>query len=368
MDDLAALDAIVTPGSIDVKIEGGAGEGDRAGLASTSARSSSPSRVASAAATGGLGLGAKRRRVRSPGSVKAESLASPLREVKAENGEEGTPVAAAASSEERFCLGCQRSSKYGVEWLDPSKGITWAFKQNSGNWCRECYSAWRTCFSHSHSLALFAKWLEPEENKTVWDLHLMAYLTHISEGSLKITMEMVQKRIGMLKFLSGAVGFSLEPSCIVSLGHLVNKCPGHSVEPSALVLAIGPQGPHIGVRVPITVLRPEMTNTSVQRPPTAAPMLWSRTALATSLDEDRNLMQQIFNLDLPPRPADIVKVEDEESGPQTTRLQSRMKAMIDVARRLVGHFGTGLWDQVKESQFTAPIQKLSGFLAEAGTQ
>jgi hypothetical protein len=72
------------------------------------------------------------------------------------------------------------------------------------------------------------------------------------------------------------------------------------------------------------------------------------------------VMTRLFDADFPDALAGVAaKAEVEEHGFVASKLQVRMAAKVEDARRLVGHFATNLWDQVKESQFTTPVNKLS---------
>ena len=92
------------------------------------------------------------------------------------------------------CIGCHRSRENGTCYIVPSEDIQWALPDNRGLWCKDCFCCWRTCFSQSHSLTLFAVWLKSPVNEQAFESRLVAFLSLKTEGDDRITACMVSDR------------------------------------------------------------------------------------------------------------------------------------------------------------------------------
>jgi hypothetical protein len=66
---------------------------------------------------------------------------------------------------DQACNGCLRSREHGVDLMEPSKKLEWAWKNRKGLWCKDCNTAWRLLHQGSLTLALFAKSLQNESSR-----------------------------------------------------------------------------------------------------------------------------------------------------------------------------------------------------------
>jgi len=138
-------------------------------LASTGSGSSSASHSGNRAPTNAQqpNSAAKRRRARgalelgSPGP----SPAKMKKEDVGECAEEGCIMVKSEKSDAEIavdkdpCLGCKRAFKSNQDFFNLGATTPWAFPRGRGAWRKDCYTTWRTCFSHEHSLILFAAWI-----------------------------------------------------------------------------------------------------------------------------------------------------------------------------------------------------------------
>ena len=160
---------------------------------------------------------AKRRRRRTFMAHTIEFTDGPPKDEASDSGAGLVDAKVDLDDSKKPCPGCSRL-RSGKCWFKPEGEVIWQFPNKRGIWCRDCYTAWRTLFKATHSLALFAKWLRVAENFSIWEFNLIAFLSFIAEGRDKITIDMVAARIDVLKFLSKFPNFTIEPKVMQIAG------------------------------------------------------------------------------------------------------------------------------------------------------
>ena len=83
--------------------------------------------------------------------------------------------------EEKACYGCSRTFASGRDYIDPTNRVVWV-SSGRGHWCKDCWTAWRTCYSCDHSLPLFQRWLREEQNKREWRARALQNVEAIIEA------------------------------------------------------------------------------------------------------------------------------------------------------------------------------------------
>ena len=107
------------------------------------------------------------------------------------------------------CEGCSRIRGVSPDFLVVGETCAWARPDGKGCWCRECHTTWRTNFQHLHALAFFPTWLRQKpENRVVLEENLLAHLSLVWEETTRITRDLVQQRVNLLKWLWTSVDFN----------------------------------------------------------------------------------------------------------------------------------------------------------------
>lgn len=265
--------------------------------------------------------------------------------------------------EQRACYGCARV--YGVSrcWFT-GQPVQWGAAQGRGHWCRECQTCWRTCFSESHTMVFFAKWLRQPlsygANFALWEAHLLAFLSLRKEGIARITQPQVEQRMRLLDFVNALQGMRARHSMVEVLSDVVAKGGGGQIEPGHL-LTIREKGvDKLGMLVPAPFQ--SGSPSVVMRPPCSPMPLNDRAFLSTSSADDREALRTAFGTI-----SEVAVVEaprELEESPRFSRNQVRLDTMKIAAQQLISGFSGARWFEVKESQFTAPVRGLGEYHAE----
>ena len=136
------------------------------------------------------------------------------------------------------CLGCTRLYNISCCFIIATELVRWALPEGRGQWCVDCFNAWRTCHSHCTSLTLFAQWLQNFQNKTMWHAQLGAYLSLKMDGVQHITNAMIGGRIDAFRFMAGFLGTPMRRPTVVLLSDFVDPgspWSGETLLPSMLV-------------------------------------------------------------------------------------------------------------------------------------
>ena len=273
----------------------------------------------------------------------------------------------AGASEEagKRCPGCDRCPITGREWHNSGLLIVWAAPNQRGHWCKDCHTCWRTCYRAEHNLTLFSKYLRNPANKAAWQLRLVAFLSLVYEGVERIGREKVEERVRLLQFVSKLTGAAITPSVVVPLAAAVEEQKGATLEPSRLVTVTGGDGTRS-----VGVLRP-----TLQQEPRACEIpglqrVGVAHCISTDSEQDLELLKSHFGVDVAIRPGD----EKQPQQPSTqlaraaaSKLTSKVQTMSREILPLLQTFQEPFWDAMKESKFTAPVQKMSTAQTEAAT-
>lgn len=285
------------------------------------------------------------------------------------DSEVGSPVG--TNEVDKQCFGCNRSYLYGRSWVNPAERVTW-YSGGRGNWCHDCFCAWRTVYSQDHStLAFFHQWVEAEPpRRSEWETVLVSYLSLVVEGHARITSPMVHQRVRSVQFVMRM--FGIPSTSFVSMVLPVAAGLGFDqLDANALLTMDIGGASRIGVLVPYSVTAPRPSQ--VQRPggPFGVPGLPSRALLTSTDPNDRALMSQLFGGGGANSEAtDIVAREPAESltPPSTTKknkLEIKCEAVLAAPKKICKAFASAGWDDVKESAVTSALQKLRNLYDEA---
>lgn len=352
MDDLELLDVVVA--RAEVKHEGSDPPGSTAASsgASSSACLSTEQQVPTPAKKrrrgGLLSLGDAQMVKASPSkSEGGEDNSMGLVECRASHGD---------GQEAPPCPGCGRH-RWSRCFVNPQEEVSWAFGHRRGLWCRDCHTCWRTMYSHSHTLALFNKWLREEPNWREWEVTLVSYLSLLAESKEKITIDMVIARTKLLRFLSKLLGFSLEPSIVVPVAEAMRQLGGAAeVDRSRLVtMRSEVAGDSLGLLMPCDLSK---LASRLERPAAEMPFLNARRFVSTQQEDELKLLESAFGVaDAGARQQLAAKVE-EKPRPQN-KFRSRLNSLVVDFKGLVKHFESNLWVDLKESKFTTPLERMS---------
>ena len=256
------------------------------------------------------------------------------------------------------CIGCHRSRENGTCYIVPSEDMQWALPDNRGLWCRDCFSCWRTCFSQSHSLTLFAVWLKSPVNEQAFESRLVAFLSLKREGHDRITGAMVGDRLESMKFIFQMVGLPLEPSAVVLVEEIFSEnspCPDvRDVSALSFTTIRTTSADRLGAFVPLGEIA---RSAEFQRPSLAPTVGCLRRCLSVTSGTDVQLAvdrmgasvrlvageAQVGSMSIVPW-----KAVSGVIAP-SSKLESRMTASIANAQALLANFSHENWgDLVKE--------------------
>ena len=260
------------------------------------------------------------------------------------------------------CLACKRVYLSNACWLEAGAAVQWAFPKGRGAWCRECHSCWRTSFSHEHSLILFGPWIRTATNNLRFQMHLLAHLSLVKEGIMKITLPMVSVRISSIKYTLGLLGMPLVPSVVVPIFDL-NEAGLHAAvcDPKLLVnMRIG-KNTCLGLFVEQDLTA---SGGSILRPVNGVACLPPWQVLKTMLPEDSWALSEHFGA-VAGEMQFTMKKEDTDLGIGHSKTQLRFQALRGLVQPLLNQFKTALWISAKEASFTGYLAKIAGVHAEA---
>ena len=268
---------------------------------------------------------------------------------------------------DKLCFGCTRSFLHGRSFVRADERVTWCSGAR-GNWCNDCFTAWRTVFSSDHTLPLFKEWLQNSTNMAEWELVLLAFLSLSMEDHGKITSPMVFERVKCIRFILKLTGVMAGNFVVVPLQD-IEAMPGFCPDPSALVTIRSATSDRLGVVVPEILMK--LRGSLVSRPTSSAcpPPLPSRQCISTSSEADLDLIASRWGCKGQSSAASegILKFEDSFPTPTKSmgRLENKFHAVAIQPMKLCEGFQFETWVNVKESQFTLVLSKLHGLHDEA---
>lgn len=286
----------------------------------------------------------------------------------------GDPDAGATSGSngaDKNCFGCHRSYLHGRSWVNTAERVTW-YSGGRGNWCHDCFCAWRTVYSLDHSLPFFYEWIQSApERRAEWEMVLVGYLSLIFEGCARVTGPMVQQRVNSLRFVFRMIGVPGACFGAVSLADIQQM--GLAIDPSSVVSMRIDGVSRLGALVPSMVCAGEGPH-QLRRPagPFGVQGLPARSILASSHPDDRALLAELF-LDgaADPLATELVVAEPSEvptphSG-KKNKLEFKFETMVTIPRRLCKALASEGWEDVKESSVTSALGKLRNLYDEAAS-
>ena len=117
----------------------------------------------------------------------------------------------------KHCFGCGRHCIHGKCFYCAGENVTWALPSCRGNWCRDCFTVWRTCLADEVPLFFLSNWLKIDTNAEKFEHNLIAFLTLCAERVPQIRLPHVQARSNVLLFLARLLGIELRPTRVVPL-------------------------------------------------------------------------------------------------------------------------------------------------------
>ena len=189
------------------------------------------------------------------------------------------------------CVGCGRDRDTGKCFSQSGDPVSWASKDRRGSWCKDCFTTWRTVYSHSHSQTLMVSFLRNEDNYKEWEACLVAFLTLRLEGAERVTQSMVRTRVDTLQFYCRVLSLPTGPFVAKPLVEVLGGDPSLEtislVRQSPLFTMRSTNGDTVGVFLPTSDAE-DASKANIMRPslPTL-PIL--RNTLFVSSENDRTL-------------------------------------------------------------------------------
>lgn len=275
----------------------------------------------------------------------------------------------------RPCPGCARFRDSPC-FLDATATVTWGYPDGRGQWCKDCQNVWRTHYMNMHSQTVMAGKLKAPMFLQEFRLRLIAYLSIKQEGADKVSAGEVEDRVNAFRFFARMSHLPALPSVVVPLEDWhampsLRGMVGGNSGPPVLTTLRAMQGDKLAVFVPSLSTDPGMAFEICGRSPALSLM----PPLSVTVQADRKLAIDLFGgtshggalaeggASPTANSAIVVPVGGQH-------LVSKLEAKFDSIRNSCFELLQGLtkdtWDvSLKESSFTAPLNKLYGCNAEA---
>lgn len=273
---------------------------------------------------------------------------------------------AATDRAEKSCLGCGRVAGRGRCYVDPAEVMAWTNPDLRGDWCRDCHTVWRVCYSAVLTLTLLQKWLgQSEANKTDFEVNLVAAVSLRHEGETKLTAASVAKRAALLRWLSRMFGVCLQPAAAVPIAELAASHE-HKIDAAHLITMIVNGKATLGAVVPCSTLVPpdaaEIPRPLGDRSPVVGRPLFTSTpddlAHVGLLCGDAAYSHKL------PDPSEVA-ITPYVGGGQT-KLGAKIAVRVDATKEILKVFNTPTWgEELKEGVFTGPLTKFQQLVSEA---
>ena len=260
----------------------------------------------------------------------------------------GSPRAGRSTDKKKTpqcCPGCLRLAGISPCYINPCVTVTWAFSDNRGKFCKDCYTTWRSLHSGQLSLTQFAAWLGDHSNRMSFVLELVAFLSLFKDGASRITSSMIIERVTGFRFFAQMFGVPLEPSVVMPLADYMAKNKGVSAPLITIRSEAG--GDQVGVFAPVGVLHPQAV---FPLPQGGLRPLSLQTELSVTSAPDREALGVFF--------AQGVEVGDSAAGglvpltapvataagPPVGRLHNKFDQVMSSMRAVLQHLGGPAWD------------------------
>lgn len=296
------------------------------------------------------------------------------RSAKLELGDEDDPEGAVAC--DPACLGCGRGKRSGVDFLDGSRPVAWAFPDGRGHWCKDCHSTWRTAFSGSHTLPLFGAWLRVPDNLRAFQAHVLAYVTLMHEDKKHITAGMIAERTSTISLTLRLLGIPMEPCVMLLLEDAIGVHPPmplpSDLNPNHFVTVRMLMGDRIALMVPDRI--DPLCSTAISRPAsTDGPLFGNRAFLSTGSTADQEFLAEKFDAKAPPNgtassPCAVAPIGTDAVRPQLSKMEARLDVLTVTSTTIVDAFSMDQWELLKESSFTKVVRDLAQFKSQAESE
>ena len=264
------------------------------------------------------------------------------------------------------CHGCYRTKGVSYDFVHLTELVQW---QGSYGWCRDCYNLHRTLYATSHSLTLFAIYLQDGRKRAVWETQLAAYLSLKREGTGRIRANQVNERHAALEFMLRLLCLPAEPFVTELFSHTSLQGLDRHVVSRRLATIRGPDGDRLAMWTPSVDMAPAA---AMPRPQYGhEPFLRSR--LSVTFAPDRQMFEQHFlrkpllgqsssGTECNEQAIVVHQGEDADTGmvpSRATKLNAKYEAHVMVSTSILAGFAMADWQALmKESKFT---KILSGF-------
>ena len=121
------------------------------------------------------------------------------------------------------CFGCFRlGAPFGndMSYINPNEVLKWAYEEGRGNWCAECFLAWRNTWSTSHGLTLFGNHIKTSSAFAEWEWSLLATVMLKYKGLVPNATAVAQEAAS-LKYFCRLIGFPTFRYAVVPLEEYV---------------------------------------------------------------------------------------------------------------------------------------------------
>lgn len=273
-------------------------------------------------------------------------------------------------SANKTCPGCHRNASTARCYINPEEPVQWALPLGRGAWCRDCHNTWRLWFYPRTQLSAFPAHLQKPDMRNEFDCALIAYVSLRRAKHERIAYQLLAERIDLITWLMQTLSLPLHPFVVAPLAEVTELQSA-----SQIVMMSTAGGPVLGAMVqPPRSIHPSAT--AFIKPDGGFGMCMSsrRTVYTTNQADFRKLSELLGS---PARPStatygdafNICKSEPlaniEVASRSAKKLSQRVRLAISSAALLLHNFESNEWEDVKESAFTAPLQRLHEAKLEA---
>ena len=286
--------------------------------------------------------------------------------------EEG-PVSDEALESKPPCPGCQRHVLSGRCYLRLGSRVQWALPGGRGGWCKDCFGCWRLVFQKMCNLVVFANYIRSQEGCEEWTLCFLAYMSLRREGVERLSDVVVTARKESLSWCFRMLCLPVGPFQVVKLRNILDRS---GMVPARLVIMDdgSSEAPKYCLGYLQSMASP-CGDRSIWRPTPSdsSDFVWFTKQLGTDCAEDVDLLASAFGE--PAIPPSASSNGTREEAPTQLVLYSpgkkaehRVEAQMNWVRTLLEPFTHANWMAVKESQFTATMNKLNDLKTDLAGQ
>ena len=261
-----------------------------------------------------------------------------------------------ATRKRQPCRSCSRVFQHDHSYITPNAPVEWAYADGRGDYCKDCFNAWRVCLQHVVPLAMLP--MHIHQNTALWKLQVVASLSLRMEGRERVECALVHARVEMLRWLEQFLGVPLaSPFVVRPLGEVTTKVKQHFV-----VTMVSKGRATLGY---FDQIAPSGRTTMTAFPP-ATSVQQLHNACYTDVAEDEALhsshCERARSSAARMTSADKGDAEEDLMPAQTdaAKFRLRVDASLGIARATISMFATESWHTLaKESACTKLLQDLS---------